>query len=47
MIIKKEKFQEICSTILAATDSAEISTLTETLHLNVQTKILYLNITHV
>ena len=46
MIIKKEKFQEICSTILAATDSAEISTLTETLELKVENKVLYLNVTN-
>ena len=46
MIIKKEKFQEICSRILAATDSAEISTLTETLELKVENKVLYLNVTN-
>ena len=46
MVIKREKFQEICSTILAATDSAEISTLTETLELKVENKVLYLNVTN-
>lgn len=46
MIIKRQQFQEICSTILAATDSAEISTLTETLELKVENKILYLNVTN-
>lgn len=46
MIIKSQKFQEICSTILAATDSAEISTLTETLELKVENKVLYLNVTN-
>ena len=46
MIIISQKFQEICSTILAATDSAEISTLTETLELKVENKVLYLNVTN-
>ena len=46
MIIKSQKFQELCSTILAATDSAEISTLTETLELKVENKVLYLNVTN-
>ena len=46
MIIKSQKFQEICSTILAATDSAEISTVTETLELKVENKVLYLNVTN-
>ena len=46
MIIKSQKFQELCSTILAATDSAEISTLTETLELKAENKVLYLNVTN-
>lgn len=46
MIIKTAKFKEICSTILSATDSAEISTLTETLELKVENKVLYLNVTN-
>lgn len=46
MIINTEKFKDICSTILSATDNAEISTLTETLELKVENKILYLNVTN-
>ena len=46
MIITSNKFKEICSTILAATDSAEISTLTETLELKVENRVLYLNVTN-
>ena len=46
MVIKTTKFKEICSTILGATDSAEISTLTETLELKAENKVLYLNVTN-
>lgn len=46
MVIKSEAFKDICSTILAATDNAEISTLTETLELKAENKILYLNVTN-
>lgn len=46
MIIKTDKFKEICATILSATDNAEISTLTETLELKAENKVLYLNVTN-
>jgi len=46
MVIRTEAFKEACSTILAATDSSELSTLTETLELKSEGKVLYLNITN-
>lgn len=46
MIIDTKKFKEVCSTILAATDSNELSTLTETLELKAENKILTLNVTN-
>lgn len=46
MIIKTADFKDICSTILTAIDSNEISTLTETLELKVEDKVLYMNVTN-
>lgn len=46
MVLKTEQFKEVCSLILAATDSNEISTLTETLELVTEDKVLYLNVTN-
>ena len=46
MILKTESFKEVCSLILAATDSNEISTLTETLELVTEGRTLYLNVTN-
>lgn len=46
MIIKTKEFQEICKTVLAATDGSELSTLTETLELKARGNILYLNVTN-
>ena len=46
MIIKTQNFKEVCSTILTAIDSKEISTLTETLELNAHNKVLFLNVTN-
>lgn len=46
MILKTSQFKEVCSLILAATDSNEISTLTETLELVTEDKVLYLNVTN-
>lgn len=46
MIIETKAFKETCATILAATDNSEISTLTETLELKSENRILYLNVTN-
>ena len=46
MIIKTEDFKDVCSTVLAATDGSELSTLTETLELKTQGSALYLNVTN-
>lgn len=46
MILKTKEFKEVCSTVLAATDSSELSTLTETLELKTEGKVLYLNVTN-
>lgn len=46
MIIETEKFKDVCSTILGAIDSNELSTLTETLELKTIGKVLYLNVTN-
>lgn len=46
MIIRIEDLKVICSTILNAVDSNEISKITETLELEVKDKILYLNVTN-
>lgn len=46
MIIKTADFKNICSTILSATDSNELSTLTETLELKAKDKVLVLSVTN-
>ena len=46
LLLKSKEFKEACSTILAATDSSELSTLTETLELKAEGKVLYLNVTN-
>ena len=46
MIIKTADFKNICSTILSATDSNELSTLTETLELKAKDKVLILSVTN-
>lgn len=46
MIIRSEEFKKICSTVLAATDGSELSTLTETLELKTSGNILYLSVTN-
>ena len=46
MVIKTEEFKAVCSTILSAIDNNEVSSLTETLELKVENKVLYLNVTN-
>lgn len=46
MILSTKEFKEVCSLILAATDSSEISLLTETLELVTEGRNLYLNVTN-
>ena len=46
MIIESKKFKDVCATILAATDNNELSTLTETLELKAENKLLTLNVTN-
>ena len=46
MIINTKEFKNTCSIILNAVDNSEISTLTETLELKAEGKILYLNVTN-
>ena len=46
MIIKTKEFKEVCSTILSAIDSNELSTLTETLELGSKDKVLKLSVTN-
>lgn len=46
MLLKTENFKEICSLILAATDSSELSLMTETLELVTEDNVLYLNSTN-
>lgn len=46
MLLKTKEFREVCSLILSATDSSELSTLTETLELKTEGKVLYLNTTN-
>ena len=46
MILKVEELKDICSTVLTAVDSNELSILTETLELNVTNNILYLTVTN-
>lgn len=46
MIIKTDEFKNVCSTILSAIDSNEISTLTETLELKTENKVLKMSVTN-
>ena len=46
MIIKTEDFKRTCSTVLAATDTSEISALTSTLELKTSGTNLYLNVSN-
>lgn len=46
MVITTKNFQEVCKTILAAVDSSELSTLTETLELKTVGNILYVATTN-
>lgn len=46
MIIDIKEFQEVCKTVLAATDTSELSTLTETLELQTSGDALYLSTTN-
>ena len=46
MVLETKAFKEVCSLILAATDSNELSTLTETLELITEGTSLYLNVTN-
>ena len=46
MLIKTEDFQRIGSLILGSIESNELSTLTETLELKTEGKVLYLNVTN-
>lgn len=46
MILRTEEFKDVCSLILAATDSNELSTLTEALELITEGRNLYLNVTN-
>lgn len=46
MILSAKEFKEVCGLILSATDSSELSQLTETLELVTENNILYLNTTN-
>lgn len=46
MIIKTKEFKDVCSKILSAIDSNELSTITETLELKTEGKSLFLNVTN-
>lgn len=46
MIVKSTELQQVCKDILAAVDSNEISTVTETLELEADNKVLYLSVTN-
>lgn len=46
MILRIEDLKEVCSKILSAVDSSELSVLTETLELKTENKILYLSVTN-
>lgn len=46
MVIKTEEFKKIGSLILSSIESSELSTLTETLELKTEGKILHLNVTN-
>ena len=46
MIIRIEDLKNICSTILTAVDSSELSKITETLELKVEDSFFYMNVTN-
>lgn len=46
MLLETKNFKEVCSLILAATDSNELSTLTESLELVTEGRMLFLNVTN-
>lgn len=46
MIFKTEVFKEVCSPILSAIDSNALATITDTLELVTEGKVLYLNVTN-
>ena len=46
MIISTKQFQEVCSLILSATDTNELATITDTLELVTEGKMLLLNVTN-
>lgn len=46
MIIRTEGMQDVCSKVLSAVDSSELSTITETLELNAYRGILHINVTN-
>lgn len=46
MILKRDEIKDVCSKILLAVDSSELSAITETLELIVKENILYLNVTN-
>lgn len=46
MVLSTTEFKEVCSLILGATDSSELSQLTETLELVTENRVLYLNTTN-
>lgn len=46
MILKRDEIKDVCSKILMAVDSSELSAITETLELIVKNNILYLNVTN-
>lgn len=46
MILRIEDLKEVCSKILSAVDSSEVSVLTETLELKTEGKVLYLSVTN-
>lgn len=46
MYLRIEELKDVCSTILPAVDSAELSSITETLELEIANKVLYLRVTN-
>ena len=46
MVLRIEDLKDVCSKILSAVDSSELSVLTETLELKAENKILYMSVTN-
>ena len=46
MIIRSEELKDICSKILTAVDSSELSAVTETLQLETKEQFLYISVTN-